>query len=66
MKFGILDKMKITSSDTKGDLGRPINGLITYLGLKRNVRSNKFKKARYAINNVIMKDLSKFIKEFKN
>ena len=66
MKFGILDKMKITSSDTKGDSGRPINGLITYLGLKRNVRSNKFKKARYAINNVIMKDLSKIIKEFKN
>ena len=57
--------MKITSSGPKYYLKTSIKGLIASLGLKTIVRSNKNKKARYAINNVIMKDLSKIIKDFE-
>ena len=46
-------------------LGRLRKGLITYLGLKTNVSSNKYKKSRYAITNVSMKNISKIIKDFK-
>ena len=38
--------------------------MIASLFLKANVRSKKYKRARYAINNVRMKDLSKIIREF--
>ena len=34
LKFGSLDKMEITSSETKDNLARSGKGLITYLGLK--------------------------------
>ena len=37
----------------------------TSLDLNTNVGSKKNKKARYAITNVIMKDLSKIIKDFE-
>ena len=49
LKFGSLDKMRITSSDPKDNLGRSGKGLITSLVLKSNVRPKKYKKARYAI-----------------
>ena len=39
--------------------------MITYLGFKTKARSQKYKKARYAIGNVSEKDLSKIIKEFE-
>ena len=39
--------------------------MITSLGLKTILRSKKIKKARYAITNVSMKDISKIIKEFE-
>ena len=39
--------------------------LITSLGLKAKSRPNKYKKARYAIGNVILKDLSNKIKEYE-
>ena len=39
--------------------------MITYLGLKTNVRSNKNKKERYAINNVSMKCLLYIIMGFE-
>ena len=39
--------------------------MVTALALKTKVRSKKYKKARYAIRNVSMKDLSKKIKEFE-
>ena len=58
--------MIITSSDLKDNLGIPGKGLITSLGLNTNMRSNKRKKARYAITNVSMKNLSNIIKEFEN
>ena len=38
LKFGSLDKMKITSSEPKDYLGRSGNVLITYLGIKTIVR----------------------------
>ena len=57
--------MKITYSESKDYLVRPENGLINSMVLKTNIRSKKNKKARYAITNVIMKDLSNIIKEFE-
>ena len=65
LKFVSLYNMKITFSGPKYYLKTSIKGLIASLGLKTIVRSNKNKKARYAINNVIMKDLSKIIKDFE-
>ena len=58
--------MRITSSDPKDYLGRSGKGLITSLGIKNNVSSEKDKKSRYAITNVSMKDISKIIKYFEN
>ena len=40
--------------------------MVTALDLKTKVRSKKYKKSRYAIGNVSMKDLSNIIKEFEN
>ena len=56
--------MRITSSYPKDYLGRSGKELITSLGLKTNVNSNKYKKARYSITNVSMENISKIIKEF--
>ena len=39
--------------------------MVTALALKTKARSKKYKKARYAIVNVSMKDLSNIIKEFE-
>ena len=39
--------------------------LVTALALKTKARSEKYKKARYAIGNVSMKDLSNKIKEYE-
>ena len=64
-KFDSLDKMKITYSESKRKLERPEKGLITSLGFKTKARSQKYKKARYAIGNVSKKDLYKIIKEFE-
>ena len=65
MKFGSLDKMKITCLEPEDYLVRSEKGLITSLGLKTIVRSKKKKKASYAITNVIMNNISKFIREFE-
>ena len=40
-------------------------GLITPLGFKAKIVSDKYKKDRYAIRNVIKKDLSNIVKEFE-
>ena len=50
LKFGSLNKMGITSSETKDNLVRPGMGLITSLCLKAKARSKINKKARYAIH----------------
>ena len=39
--------------------------MVTALVFKTKVRSSKYKKARYAIKNVSMKDFSNIIKEFE-
>ena len=64
-KFDSLNKMKTTSSESKGKLVISGKGLVTNLAFKTKVRSPKYKKARYAIGNVSEKDLSKIIKEFE-
>ena len=57
--------METTSSESKRKLGRSGKGLVTTLALKTKAGSKKYKKARYAIRNVSMKDLSNKIKEFE-
>ena len=66
LNFDSLNKMKITSSESKEKLGRSGKGLITSLGFKSKARSHKYKKARYAIVNVSKKNLSKIIREFES
>ena len=65
LKFDKLEKMKITSSESKRKLERSRKGLITSLGFRSKVRPHKYKKAKYAIRNVSNKDLSKSIREFE-
>ena len=59
--FDSLSKMKTTSSESKRILGRSGKGLVTALAFKNKVRSQKYKKARYAIRNVSKKDLLKIM-----
>ena len=65
LKSDSMDKIKITSSDSKNNLGRSGKGLITSLALKAKARPHKYKKVCYAIRNVSKKDLSKIIREFE-
>ena len=64
-KFDSLDKMKITSSESKEKLERSGKGLIASLGFKTKVRPQRYKKARYAIGNVSEKDINKITKKFE-
>ena len=64
-KFDDPDKMETTSSESKVKMEGSGKGLVTALALKTKARSKMNKKARYAIGNVNMKDLSKKIKEFE-
>ena len=64
-KFGDLNKMETPSSESKVELKRSGKVLATALALKTKARSKKYKKARYAIRNVSMKDLSNKIKGFE-
>ena len=66
MKFGSLDKMKITSSEPKDYMGRSGKEFIASMGLNINVSSNNNKRSRYSITNVCMKYLSNITKEFEN
>ena len=65
LKFDSLDKMKITSSESKYNLGRSGKVLLTSLSLKSKARPKKYKKARYIIGNVSKREISKNIREFK-
>ena len=62
LKFDSLDKMKITSSKSKGKLEISGKGWIPSLGFKAKLSSQKYKKSMYAIVNVSEKDLSKIIR----
>ena len=64
-KSDSLKNTETKSSESKGKLERSGKGLVTALDLKTKVRSEKYKKARYAIGNVSMKEFSKIIKEFE-
>ena len=64
LKFDSLDNIRITSSESKDNLGISGKGFITFLGLKAKVRPNKYKNSRYVIINVIKKYLLKIIREF--
>ena len=57
--------MRIKSSDPKDDLVKSGKGFITYLGLRAKARPKKYKNSRHSIGNVIVKYLSKIIREFK-
>ena len=64
-KFDSLNNMETTSSESNEKLVKPGKGLVTALASNTKVRLSKYKKARYAIKNVIEKVLSKMIKEFE-
>ena len=64
-KIDNLDKMETTSSESKVKMEGSGKWLVTALALKTKARSKKYKKSRYAIGNVSMKDLSNKIKEFE-
>ena len=64
-KFDSLNNKKTKSSESKVKLGRSEKGLVTALALKTKVRSKRYKKSRYVIGNVSMKDLLNIIKEFE-
>ena len=64
-KFDYLDKMETTSSESKVKIEGSGKWLVTALDLNTKARSIKYKKARYTIGNVSMKDLSNKIKEFE-
>ena len=61
-KLDNLNKMEATSSELKVKMEGSGKLLVTALDLKTKARSTKYKKARYAIGNVSMKDLSNKIK----
>ena len=65
LKFDSLYKSRITSSESKVNLGRSGKGLITSLVIKAKIMPKKYKKARYSTRNVSKKDLSKIIREFE-
>ena len=65
LTFDKLENMQFIYSESKGNLERLGNGLITSLGFKAKVRPPKYKKARYATGNVSKKDISKIIGEFE-
>ena len=65
LKYDKLDKMKITSSESKGKLKRSGKGLIIYLGFNAKVSPHRYKKARYAIRNVGKKDFYEIIRAFE-
>ena len=60
-----MDKTRITSSKPKDNRRKSGKGLIKYMGIKAKSRPKKYKKARYSILNVGMKELSKIIREFE-
>ena len=57
LKFDSLDKIKIKSSDSKVKLVRSRKGLNISLSLRAKTSPKKYKNARYAVVNVIRKDI---------
>ena len=63
-KFDSVDKMRITSLDSKVKFRRSGKELITSLGINAKTNPKKHKKARDTIVNFSKKKLSKIIREF--
>ena len=61
-KFENLDKMETTYSESKVKMEGSGKWLVTALDLNTKAISKEYKKSRYAIGNVSMKDLSNKIK----
>ena len=61
-KFDNLKKMETTSSESKVKMEGSGKWLVTALALKTKARTKIYKKARYAIGNVSMKDIPNKIK----
>ena len=59
-----MDKMKITSSESKDNLGISGKGLINSMDLKAKAGPKKCKKTSFSIGNVSKKELSMIIREF--
>ena len=57
--------MKKSSSQSKEKLERSGKMLVTSLGFKTKIKSQAYKKARYANRNFSEKDISNIIKEFE-
>ena len=57
--------METTSSESKEKLELSGKWLVTALDFKTKVRSKKYKKAKYAIENVSENDILKIIREFE-
>ena len=66
LKFGNMGNIKITSSEPKYYLGISDKWLIHSLGINNIRRLTKIRKTNFAITEVIIKDISKIIKEFKD
>ena len=64
--FDNLDKVKTTSSESKVKMEGSGKWSVTSLALNTKASSTKYKKARYVIRNVSIKDLYNKIKEFEN
>ena len=59
LKFDSIDKMRITSSESKVNLGKSGKGLITSLGLKAKSSPKKYKNTTCAIVNIRKKDFQR-------
>ena len=66
LKFGHLEKTKITYSDPKDYLVRSGKGLTTFLSLKYIRRSKNVKKEKFSITEVSLKYISSIFEDFKD
>ena len=64
LKLFSLDKIRITYLEPGDNLERLGKGLIASLDIKAKTRPKKYKKSRYDVGNVSMKDTSNIIREF--
>ena len=65
LKFGSMEKIRITYSESKDNLGISGKGLITSVVLRPKETPKKCKKARYSNKNMSKKYLSKSIRKIE-
>ena len=64
-KFDGIYKREVTSSESKGYMIIPVQGLTTSLDLRTKI-SNKKQKERFSITDIPNQDFRKLLKRFKN